>query len=194
MTGTTNNRREDSPGSIVSGKASFAHSWSIVNNKSSNFVVTHFELGLACNCKKTNVNWVVLVLHIRKGLRVKVNVCTILESPEGGRCGCSKNLSPMKPIRATEGTVLHACRKSSPYWEDKEEGASMTHALSMPWPPSILWCLNGMVKKTPTTIVRSVFPKLIILLLLILTLLKGFKILKSLKFLLKLGAWSSFGF
>ena len=110
MSWASNKRWEYSSGSIITSETSFAHTRAIVYNQSGNFVVTHFELGLACNCKKTNVNWVVLVLHIRKGLRVKVNVCTILESPEGGRCGCSKNLSPMKPIRATEGTVhyMHA--------------------------------------------------------------------------------------
>merc|ERR1712227_324519 len=42
MSGSSNNRGEDSSGSVISGKASFAHTGSIVNNKSSNFVVTHF--------------------------------------------------------------------------------------------------------------------------------------------------------
>merc|ERR1719394_1263020 len=42
MSGSSNNRGEDSSGSVISGKASFAHTRSIVNNKSSNFVVTHF--------------------------------------------------------------------------------------------------------------------------------------------------------
>ena len=46
MAGTTNNRWEDSPGSIVSCKASFAHTRSIVNDKSSNVFVTHFEIEL----------------------------------------------------------------------------------------------------------------------------------------------------
>ena len=107
MSWASNNRWENSSRSIITSETSFAHTRAIVYNQSGNFVVTHFELGLACNSKKTNVNWGVLVLHIRKGLRVKVNVCTILESPEGGRCGCSKNLSPMKPIRATEGTEYY---------------------------------------------------------------------------------------
>ena len=46
MAGTTNNRWEDSPGSIISCKASFAHTRSIVNDKSSNIFVTHFEVEL----------------------------------------------------------------------------------------------------------------------------------------------------
>ena len=43
MAGTTNNRWEDSPGSIISCKASFAHTRSIVNDKSSNVFVTHLD-------------------------------------------------------------------------------------------------------------------------------------------------------
>merc|ERR1719195_1675750 len=38
---TTNNGGEDSTGSIISSKASLAHTRSIVNNKSSNVFVTH---------------------------------------------------------------------------------------------------------------------------------------------------------
>jgi hypothetical protein len=44
MTGTANNRGEDSPGGVISSKASFAHTRSIVNDKSSYVFVTHFEL------------------------------------------------------------------------------------------------------------------------------------------------------
>merc|ERR1712226_1423584 len=46
MTGTTNNRWKDSPGGIVSCKASFAHTRSIVNDKSGNIFVTHFDIEL----------------------------------------------------------------------------------------------------------------------------------------------------
>merc|ERR1719361_2303487 len=44
MAGTTNDRWKDSSGSIVSCKACFAHTRSIVNDKSSNIFVTHFEI------------------------------------------------------------------------------------------------------------------------------------------------------
>merc|ERR1712111_287495 len=41
---TTNNGGEDSSGSIISSKASLAHAGAIVNNKSSNVLVTHLDL------------------------------------------------------------------------------------------------------------------------------------------------------
>ncbi|MCF6786091.1 hypothetical protein L3H38_10955, partial [Corynebacterium sp. MC-19] len=41
MPGPANNRWEDSPRSIISGKSGFAHTGSIINNKGGNFVVTH---------------------------------------------------------------------------------------------------------------------------------------------------------
>jgi hypothetical protein len=44
MTGTSNNGGKDGPGGIVSGKTGLAHTGAIVNNKSGNFVVTHFVL------------------------------------------------------------------------------------------------------------------------------------------------------
>merc|ERR1712099_31759 len=44
MAGTTNDRWKDSSGSIISCKACFAHTRSIVNDKSSNIFVTHFEI------------------------------------------------------------------------------------------------------------------------------------------------------
>lgn len=44
MSGSTHDGGEDSPGGVISGKASFAHTGSIVYNKGSNFVVTHFDL------------------------------------------------------------------------------------------------------------------------------------------------------
>jgi hypothetical protein len=44
MTGTSNNGGEDSPGGVVSGETGLAHTGAIVNNKSGNFVVTHFGL------------------------------------------------------------------------------------------------------------------------------------------------------
>merc|ERR1711970_1307289 len=42
---TSNNGREDSSGSVISSKSSLAHAGAIVNDKSSNVFVTHFELG-----------------------------------------------------------------------------------------------------------------------------------------------------
>jgi hypothetical protein len=44
MARATNNGREDSPGSIISCKSSFAHSGAIVNDKSSCVLVTHLEI------------------------------------------------------------------------------------------------------------------------------------------------------
>ena len=41
MAGTTNNGGEDSPGGIISGETGFAHAGAIVNDKSSNVLVTH---------------------------------------------------------------------------------------------------------------------------------------------------------
>merc|ERR1719300_2069034 len=43
MAGTANNGGEDSSGSIISSKSSLAHAGAIVNNKSSNVFVTHFN-------------------------------------------------------------------------------------------------------------------------------------------------------
>jgi hypothetical protein len=45
MTWSPYNRGEDSPGCIISSKTSLAHARSIVNDKSSNIVVTHFSVG-----------------------------------------------------------------------------------------------------------------------------------------------------
>merc|ERR1719153_1724835 len=42
---TSNNGREDSAGSIISSETCLAHAGAIVNDKSSNVFVTHFELG-----------------------------------------------------------------------------------------------------------------------------------------------------
>ena len=42
VTGPSNNGWEDCAGSIISSKSGLAHARAIVNNKSSNFVVTHF--------------------------------------------------------------------------------------------------------------------------------------------------------
>merc|ERR1712230_102886 len=41
MTGTSNNGGEDSSGSVISSKSSFAHAGAIVNNEGSNVFVTH---------------------------------------------------------------------------------------------------------------------------------------------------------
>merc|ERR1719147_546509 len=43
---TTNNGGEDSPGGVISSKASLAHAGAIVNNQSSNVLVTHDVAGL----------------------------------------------------------------------------------------------------------------------------------------------------
>merc|ERR1719209_1284882 len=43
MSGTTHNGGEDSPGGVVSGKASLAHPGAIVTDKSSNVLVTHVD-------------------------------------------------------------------------------------------------------------------------------------------------------
>jgi hypothetical protein len=43
MTGTSNDGREDSPGGVITGKASFAHSGTIVHDKSGNILVTHLD-------------------------------------------------------------------------------------------------------------------------------------------------------
>merc|ERR1712054_213430 len=44
VAGTANNGGEDSSGSVISGETGFAHAGAIVNNKSSNVLVTHVEL------------------------------------------------------------------------------------------------------------------------------------------------------
>jgi hypothetical protein len=46
MTWASNNRREDGSGGVVTGESGLAHAGAIVNNKSSNFVVTHFQRSL----------------------------------------------------------------------------------------------------------------------------------------------------
>ena len=46
MPGASNDGGEDSPGGVISGKASFAHAGAIVNDKSSNVLVTHLGRGL----------------------------------------------------------------------------------------------------------------------------------------------------
>merc|ERR1712102_198624 len=43
VAGTANNGGEDSSGSVISSETSFAHAGSIVNNKSSNVLVTHLD-------------------------------------------------------------------------------------------------------------------------------------------------------
>ena len=43
VTGTANDGGEDGPWGIVSGKSSLAHAGAIVDNQSSNFVVTHLD-------------------------------------------------------------------------------------------------------------------------------------------------------
>ena len=46
MTGTANDGGEDSPGGVITGKASFAHARAIVNDKSGNVLVTHIGRSL----------------------------------------------------------------------------------------------------------------------------------------------------
>jgi hypothetical protein len=41
VAGTAHNGGEDGPGGVVSGETSLAHAGAIVNDQSSNFVVTH---------------------------------------------------------------------------------------------------------------------------------------------------------
>ena len=43
MPGASNDGREDSPGSVITGKPSLAHTGAIVNDKSGNILVTHLE-------------------------------------------------------------------------------------------------------------------------------------------------------
>merc|ERR1719499_1498088 len=43
VAGTANNGGEDSSGSVISSETSFAHAGAIVNNKSSNVLVTHLD-------------------------------------------------------------------------------------------------------------------------------------------------------
>merc|ERR1719147_296276 len=47
MTGTANNGGEDSPGGVISSKASLAHAGAIVNNQGSNILVTHGGAGFS---------------------------------------------------------------------------------------------------------------------------------------------------
>jgi hypothetical protein len=42
MTGSSNDAWEDGAGRIITSEAGLAHTGSIVNNKSSNFLVAHF--------------------------------------------------------------------------------------------------------------------------------------------------------
>merc|ERR1739847_70749 len=44
VAGTSNNGGEDGSGSVISGETGLAHAGAIVNNKSSNVLVTHVEL------------------------------------------------------------------------------------------------------------------------------------------------------
>jgi hypothetical protein len=46
MAGSANNGGENSPGGVISSETGLAHTRAIINNKSSNFVVTHFGLFL----------------------------------------------------------------------------------------------------------------------------------------------------
>jgi hypothetical protein len=52
VTGASNDGWEDSAGSIISSKAGFAHTGAVVNDKSSNLVITH--LGGLLNSTENN--------------------------------------------------------------------------------------------------------------------------------------------
>ena len=41
MPGASNDGREDSPGSVITGKPGLAHAGAVVNDKSGNILVTH---------------------------------------------------------------------------------------------------------------------------------------------------------
>ena len=43
VTGTADDGGEDGPGGVVAGEASLAHAGAVVNDQSSNFIVTHVE-------------------------------------------------------------------------------------------------------------------------------------------------------
>ena len=43
MPGASNNGREDSPGSVITGEPGLAHAGAVVNDKSGNILVTHVE-------------------------------------------------------------------------------------------------------------------------------------------------------
>merc|ERR1712008_55885 len=58
VTGTSNNGRKDGSWGIVPSESSFAHTGSIVNNKSLNFVVTHLMLFLKlCSPEMNRTQW-----------------------------------------------------------------------------------------------------------------------------------------
>ena len=44
MTGASNNGGEDGPGGVITGETSLAHAGAIVNDKSSNVLVTHLGM------------------------------------------------------------------------------------------------------------------------------------------------------
>jgi hypothetical protein len=46
MAGSANNGGENGPGGVISSETGLAHTRAIVDNKSGNFVVTHFGLFL----------------------------------------------------------------------------------------------------------------------------------------------------
>ena len=57
MARAANNGGKDSSGSIISSKASFAHARSIVDNKSSNVLVTHFVLDFLRFLQASQSRW-----------------------------------------------------------------------------------------------------------------------------------------
>merc|ERR1719330_1862602 len=50
---TANNGWEDSPGGIITSETSFAHAGAIVNNKSSNVLISHFNCFLMFKCSNS---------------------------------------------------------------------------------------------------------------------------------------------
>lgn len=62
MPGPADNGGEDSPGGVISGKSGFAHTGSVVNNKGSNFVVTHG--GLSAKRRKVRLFFIIICTFI----------------------------------------------------------------------------------------------------------------------------------
>ena len=53
MARTANNGWEDSPGGVITSKTSFAHAGAIVDNKSSNVLISHFNCFLMFKCSNS---------------------------------------------------------------------------------------------------------------------------------------------
>ena len=53
MARTANNGWEDSPGGVITSKTSFAHAGAIVDNESSNVLISHFNCFLMFKCSNS---------------------------------------------------------------------------------------------------------------------------------------------